>query len=164
MKLLHGKYSFTDRASLKRPGSTAVRWDIGLAAKTCAPAGQAELGIYVHGCHGQLAARARRCYAPILRWQSWDCNRQALDYRQCQILVPALGSIEPAISDLHGLEPPRRRHGQQAARGTRATLRRFGASPYGWRIRCTLENQVTEDPTTKLGLPRRTVEVCYRFV
>ncbi len=62
-----------------------------------------------HGCHGQLAARARRCYAPILRWQSWDCNRQALDYRQCQILVPALGSIEPAISDLHGLEPPRRR-------------------------------------------------------
>ena len=77
-----------------------------------------------HRCHGQLAARARRCYAPILRWQSWDCNRQALDYRQCQILVPALGSIEPAISDLHGLEPPRRRHGQQAARGT---LRRYMA-------------------------------------
>ncbi len=45
------------------------------------------------GRHGQLAARARRCYAPILRWQSWDRNRQALDYRQCQILVPTLGSI-----------------------------------------------------------------------
>ena len=68
----------------------------------------------------QLAARARRCCAPILRWQSWDCNRQASDYRQCQILVPALGSIAPAISDRHSLEPPRRRHGQQAARGTRA--------------------------------------------
>jgi hypothetical protein len=77
---------------------------------------------FAHGCRGQLAARARRCYAPILRWQSWDCNRQALDYRQCQILVPALGSIESAISDLHGLEPPRRRLGQQAARGTRAPL------------------------------------------
>jgi hypothetical protein len=68
---------------------------------------------------GQRAAGARRCYAPILRWQSWDCNRQALDYRQCQILVPALGGIESAISDLHGLEPPRRRRGQQAASGTR---------------------------------------------
>jgi hypothetical protein len=52
-----------------------------------------------HGCHGQLAARARRCYSPVLCWQSWDCNRQALHYRQCQIFVPALESIEPAISD-----------------------------------------------------------------
>jgi hypothetical protein len=39
------------------------------------------------------------------------------------------GWHEPAISDLHGLEPPRRRHGQQAARGTRA-LDPSRAGPY----------------------------------
>jgi ATP-dependent DNA helicase RecG len=48
-----------------------------------------------------------------------------------------LGSIEPAISDRHGLEPSRRRHGRQAARGTRATGRRdsqtFRARLRTWR-------------------------------
>ena len=61
---------------------------------------------FSHGCHGQRlpvrgAVMVDDCY------ESWDCTRQALGFQQRQILVPALGRIGPATSDLHGLEPPR---------------------------------------------------------
>ena len=107
MKLLQEKDSFTDRAS--RPGSTAVEWNIRLAAKTRAPAGQAGWGNCTHAVstwlsRGYFLLDGRTAVGVPAAWLHAEITRW---------LVPAehvcltRGGMRPSSAKVRGIGVPR---------------------------------------------------------